>query len=226
MALLATEPSPVTLNPDPQLPEYMDNAGSLPDLDRGHEARRRYSPLKWPKNVREWKLEVGRTELAPISDSVETGSTAAWVADTVAPAKDLDQTTELIRQFMEFLVKSYPARVDLQSYQERIEVLRSDAAEDGFSLNIASERDFFYFIKSMPFICKGSLVLMDNGNLRAVWKGNDDSHLGLQFLGKREAQFVIFKRRTRAAQISRTAGRDTFEGIRKLIKAFDLQVFL
>ena len=101
--------------------------------------------------------------------------------------------------------------------------LRADAAQDVYGLNLASERDFGHFIRSEPFIRKGNLVLMDNGNLRAVWKGEDGTHIGLQFLGGRMVQYVIFKRRSATEAVSRVAGRDSFEGVKRQIQAFDLQ---
>ena len=112
-----------------------------------------------------------------------------------------------------------------QSYQMRIDALRDSAEQDGYGLNAASERDFRDFVspESGFFIRKGHLVLMDNGNLRLVWKDGSGTHLGLQFLGGRMLQYVIFKRRMAKGQISRVAGRDSFEGVRRQIGTFDLQ---
>ena len=109
-----------------------------------------------------------------------------------------------------------------KDYSRRIEVLRSDAEDDGFVLNKASEKDFWQYIRSAPFAQKAGLVLVDNGNLRAVWKGDDESHLGIQFLGNQWVEYVIFKRRPSAIDIARVAGRDTLDGIKKQINAFDL----
>ena len=67
---------------------------------------------------------------------------------------------------------------------------------------------------------------MDNGNLRAVWKDNKGNRLGLQFLGGGMVQHVIFKQRNAARPISRVAGRDTFEGIKRQIDTFDLDSLL
>lgn len=55
-----------------------------------------------------------------------------------------------------------------QVYRNRIEVLRSDAQLDGFAMNEASEVDFWSFIEPMSSAQKAGLVLLDNGNLRAV----------------------------------------------------------
>lgn len=113
-----------------------------------------------------------------------------------------------------------------QTYRNRIAELREYGVEDGVTINPASEKDFWSFVKSLPAARQGSLVLMDNGNLRAVWEGKDESHLALQFLGGRMIQYVIFKRRPRASKVSRVAGADTFDGIKRQIDAFDLETLL
>ncbi len=115
-----------------------------------------------------------------------------------------------------------PVRTKSQSYFFRINTLRLAAAQDGYSLNSASEFDFWRFIGANPRLRKGNLVLIDNGNLRAVWRDEQKTHLGLQFLGEGMVQYVIFKRREAARPISRVAGRDTFEGIKQQIQAFEL----
>ena len=122
----------------------------------------------------------------------------------------------------ELTQKAKAAKAVYQAYSARIGVLKNDAALDGFSLNKASEHDFWSFIKSSPFIKKGSLVLMDNGNLRASWKDGEGNHIGLQFLGNRAIQYVIFKRRA-GGHISRVAGCDTQKGVERQIKSFDLK---
>jgi hypothetical protein len=109
-----------------------------------------------------------------------------------------------------------------KDYSLRIEVLRSDAEDDGFVLNEASERDFWHYIRSVPFAQKAGLVLVDNGDLRAVWKGDDESHLGIQFLGNQWVEYVIFKRRPSTIDVARVASRDTLDGVKRQIDAFDL----
>ncbi len=111
-------------------------------------------------------------------------------------------------------------------YSTRVSALRHIAEQDGHSLNPASEFDFWYFIVQYPLWRKGNLVLVDNGNLRAVWKDDQKTHFGLQFLGKGMVQYVIFKQREATQPISRVAGRDTFEGVKKQIKAFELHSLL
>lgn len=132
---------------------------------------------------------------------------------------EFDPWSEFITELDE---KASDAKNVRQAYKVRIDVLRSGAALDGFELNGASERDFWSFIGSTNFLRRAGLALMENGNIRAVWKGEESSHLGLHFLGDRQIQYVIFKRRPGSGRVSRTAGIDTFEGIKKQIRAFDL----
>lgn len=126
----------------------------------------------------------------------------------------------------EFASKEKQARETYHAYWTRIELLRSDAELDGFTVNEASVEDFWSFVTSVPFVRKAELVLVDNGNLRAVWGGEEGSHLGLQFLGDHTLQYVIFRRRTGSRHISRVAGRDTFEGIKRQVRTFELEAFL
>ena len=119
-----------------------------------------------------------------------------------------------------------PPGAKSDSYMSRIKFLRNEALHDGNVLNPASEFDFNQFVGSERNIRKGNLVLMDNGNLRAIWKDGHGSHLGLQFLGGRMVQYVIFKRREHGQQISRVSGRDTLEGLVRQIDAFELSSWL
>ena len=114
------------------------------------------------------------------------------------------------------------AREVRQRYWKRIQDLRISGAEDGISINPASEKDFCSFITSLSPTIRGSLVLTDDGNLRAAWDRGRD-RLALEFLGEREAEYVIFKRRPGAPRVSRVSGVDTFNGIKGQIAVFDLK---
>ena len=110
----------------------------------------------------------------------------------------------------------------ISAYDDRIGVLKKQASLEGYSLNLASEIDFSSFFGKNPFLQLGHLFLLENGNLRAVWKGENGAHVGLQFLGNGFIQYVIFKQRDTALPVSRVCGRDTVDGIRRQIAAFDL----
>lgn len=114
----------------------------------------------------------------------------------------------------------------LKEYDSRLKYLRQEAAQDGCALEEASESDFKEFLRSVHNLHRGNLVLLENGNLRMIWKDAEGTQLGLQFLGGKAIQFVIFKQRKGAEQITRVAGRDSLTGITNLIGAFDLQSLL
>ena len=117
-------------------------------------------------------------------------------------------------------------RIKYDAYMSRMRLLQDEAVHDGYVLNLASEIDFRQFVWSAPDIRKGNLVLMDNGNLRAIWKDEQGSRLGLQFLGGRMVQYVIFKRRKHGQPISRVTGRDSLDGLEQQIDAFELYSLL
>ena len=117
-------------------------------------------------------------------------------------------------------------QVVINAYQERIKVLRCEGEMDGITLNTRSEEDFYLFVKSAPYTGRASLVLIDNGNLRAVWRGNDGSHCGVQFRGDQSASYVIFKCRSSRSDVSRVSGTDTLDGIKEQIHVFGLETLL
>ena len=114
----------------------------------------------------------------------------------------------------------------MDSYTSRMKLLQDEAAHDVYVLNLASEIDFKQFVRAASNIRKCNLVLMDNGNLRAIWKDEQGARLGLQFLGGRMVQYVIFKRRQKEQSISRVTGRDSLEGLERQISAFELHSLL
>ena len=96
------------------------------------------------------------------------------------------------------------------------------AEPDGKTVNEASVRDFWAFTQSTRYVQRAGLALMNNGNIRAVWEGDDLTHLGLTFLGDQLVRFVIFKRRPSSRKTSRVVGVDNFDGVKKQIPAYSL----
>ena len=154
------------------------------------------------KNHEGWILGVMEVRERPDEDvQVQEPASAYQVEYTPTPGKHTDLT--------------------LHAYHHRIETLRSDAEIEGFAVNNASEENFWSFIGSIPSARKADLVLMDNGNFRAVWKDKNGDHLGVQFLGDQMAEYVIFKQRPSVASVSRVAGIDTLEGVINQLEAFE-----
>ena len=58
-----------------------------------------------------------------------------------------------------------------RAYQTRIRDLIRYGIDEGISMNEASLVDFWAFVRSAGYTRRAGLALMDNGNLRAVWKG-------------------------------------------------------
>jgi len=160
---------------------------------------------------------------------------------TVEVAAQVYRQVREVRSLTEDMVRTIDPRASAQreyrekiaamlavhhAFAERIETLRSDAALEGFNMSAASKRDFWTFIRSTPVVRKGSLVLMDNGNLRAVWKDDQGNQIGLQYLGTGSVQFVIFKHPDRAGGVSRVAGCTSLADIKRQIRAFSLERLL
>ena len=114
------------------------------------------------------------------------------------------------------------ARELRRTYSQRIEELREHGQEDEITLNEASAEDFWTFMEASGFNRRAGLALMHNGNLRAVWKGDEGDHLGVHFLGNHVVNYVIFKRRPGSVRVSRVAGNDTFDGIKRQVRSFAL----
>lgn len=109
-----------------------------------------------------------------------------------------------------------------EAYRARIETLRGYAESDEIVVQPSSEQDFWGFVHALPEAPKAEIVLMDNGNFRAIWENGKQSRLAIQFMGAQRGEYVIFKRRPNASDVSRVAGIDTLDGIKRQIRAFNL----
>jgi len=114
----------------------------------------------------------------------------------------------------------------VKAYDDRISVLEEQAANDGNFLNARSRETFQVFFKTNPLIRLGSLFLLESGNIRAVWKGDGASHVGLQFLDNSLIQYVLFRQRHADVPVSRAYGRDTPTGVLEQISALELDQVL
>ncbi len=112
------------------------------------------------------------------------------------------------------------------AYRARIEMLKVTAEDEGIVFNDTSEQDFWKFMRSVPYTLKAEIVVTDSGNLRAVWRGDEVKHVGLQFLGGRRIEYVMWTRRTGSVNLWTKADRDTFEGVKEQIRASKLASFL
>ncbi len=152
-----------------------------------------------------------------------TSHLSAYVYPSIESVDKIDVSNQYMEEIAD---KARKTQQNHQTYRLRIEDLRSDAEIDGFTVNERSEIDFWSFIISVPFASKAEVVLLDNSNLRVIWDDEDGNHFGIQFLGDRILQYVIFRRRKGTNHISRVAGQDTFDGVKQQLRTFDLESLL
>ena len=173
---------------------------------------------------------VLRQRSQPIIDSPYadyTSPTSPAIQVESSPKFSQTMTLDVFDEILDEFEQKYRAWKELcQAYRRRIEILRKAGATEGIKLNKCSEEDFWLFLRSPMTTRQAGLALMDNGNIRAVWRDDDSNHLGLHFLGGREIRYVIFKRQPDSEGMFRTAGSDDFEGMEKKIDEFDLTPLL
>lgn len=115
------------------------------------------------------------------------------------------------------------AEQNRSQYKERIKhLLELAKEEEDLELNQQSQEDFWLFINSIPLIRKGGLVLLDNGDLRALWKDDDGARIGLQFRGAGEVEYVIFSRSLPAREEKHQYGRGNFDLVKNQIREYNL----
>ena len=122
----------------------------------------------------------------------------------------------------QYLQIKNPARL----YDNRIETLKKFAREDGYDLHESSYANFNKFLKEYPGLVRADLVLLENGNLRAIWKGKNRAQIGLQFLKDSRVQYVLFNESGPSSAALKPYGRGGFEETMNQIKKFDLDTIM
>lgn len=111
-----------------------------------------------------------------------------------------------------------PSFLNALNIDLRIQALRIEAEIDQVPFSDASHADFRAFIRQVPSRARPAIFLRDNGNLRALWKNDDQEQIGLQFLGGGDVQYVILKRRPGGRLMSHY-GVDSRAGLMAVIRA-------
>jgi hypothetical protein len=109
-------------------------------------------------------------------------------------------------------------QVNKAQIEDRLRELHVDASRSVEPFSESSLADMRSFLDSLPFAERPAIFLLDDGNLRAVWRNAEKEQVGLQFLGGGIVQFVMFVRRQQPPMMSRSAGTDALTAIRGLIK--------
>ena len=130
---------------------------------------------------------------------------------TATEAETLDPLSEhIVRKAIELAQKDQLARVRIE---ERLRELHVDALRNADPFSESSLADLRSFLSLTPLTERPSIFLLDDGNLRAVWRNAAKEQVGLQFLGNGVVQFVIFVQRRNPPIMSRTAGIDGLANI-------------
>jgi hypothetical protein len=109
-----------------------------------------------------------------------------------------------------------------ETTRARIDALRKAAEDEEIQVHDSSENDLHRFLLTWSGASDPRMSLLDNGNFRILWDSEDGRQIGLQFLGNDSVQFVLFAKREGADQLSRSAGRDTVDGVVRQIRGLDL----
>jgi len=130
-------------------------------------------------------------------------------------------------QDLEIELEGHVERERVQSsIRQRISTLKRLGQEEGITSSEESGKLLFEFfvkrkIKNKPFI-----FLLENGNYRALWKGEKGQQIGLQFLPDGKIQFVIFVPRSDSLELARSYGVDTPLGINRMVEDSTLRDLL
>ena len=113
----------------------------------------------------------------------------------------------------------------LVDYFSRIQELRSFGEEEDITVSRDSESDFWRFVFQFPSEQPGNLMLLQDGHLRWIWKGDGLTHVGIRFIGHGRGWYVIFKRRPGEFHVSRVSGEDNLEGVVQQVRSFGMTLF-
>ena len=105
------------------------------------------------------------------------------------------------------------------------EAIKTAKEDNIFIFSEDSKKDIISFFISLEYINpdfrdRVDIYLLPTYNFRAVWKNAKKEHIGLQFLGNGEIQYVFFKKKSN--KIYSHYGKDTFDSILKEMKVFDI----
>ena len=106
-------------------------------------------------------------------------------------------------------------------YAERIETLKEQAIEDGYVLDESSYNNFHKFLEKFPRLVRADLVLLENGELVAIWNGENGTEVGLQFQKDSRVQYILFNGIYSNCADSILHGMGGYEETMKKIKKYD-----
>ena len=142
-----------------------------------------------PDKTRKFVRSFGTSRVAHLAAFLLASGPLTSLADDIVHRERLphDFASTTIQDYREANTLVMESSTTYMKYKSRIAQLQLFAEEDGISVNLASQREFLAFAYSDPSMRQASLVLLDNGNFRAVWR-TDEKKVGAQFFGDGMAQ--------------------------------------
>jgi hypothetical protein len=135
-----------------------------------------------------------------VSNASSPPPEARWVQGTVQAQQLSTATTTAVEDRLPPPVRDHVGRAERPSLPNsldmdlRVQALRIEARIDQVPFSNASHAEFRDFMRQISARVRPAIFLRDSGNLRALWKNDDQEQIGLQFLGGGYIQYVIFKR--------------------------------
>lgn len=108
-------------------------------------------------------------------------------------------------------------------YEDRVNELRGLGADDEIELRQLSLLDFATFIRTGNPCPKASLVLTESGNIRAIWRGDENRQIGIQFYGSGMGSFSILSRELPSERDPAPYGEKTLADLKDLLAEFNLR---
>ena len=94
--------------------------------------------------------------------------------------------------FVERSESAAPAKLTIDSVQQRIIELQEIAADEGYAISDASLADLRALFQIMSIKLAPSLFALDNGNIRISWRDSIHRHASFELLGASRAKPVLF----------------------------------
>ena len=115
-----------------------------------------------------------------------------------------------------------------EAYEVRIQTLRGYATEDDDveAVNEDSINDFWSFMQTREFTRRSGLVMLDNGDLRAVWREMEGHEVGIHFPGNKTVIYAIFKRNPDGSDAEPAIGTSSFKDVVAQLEELELLTFV
>ena len=151
--------------------------------------------------------------------AVSPGASDVWTAAFALVDADNELLRDAIHQLLVFKTQ--------QAVLHRLKTLHEVAVEEGMSIAQASEDDLRrYLLDQLKPAVRPAISLLENRNLRALWKDAAGQQIGLQFRGNAWVQYVIFARSIPERAIKTYVGREKIADVLPLIEHAGLRALI